>query len=129
MRRAAGLFALLGLWVPLSLSASASSKANKKSFTVPEPVRVQNVTLPPGDYQVSWTQEGSNVPVAIRQGKKTIVTVANASVEPQKNPENSYNVGTNGALELTKRPDGTEVLTKIYFSNLAVTLPAADVTR
>jgi len=126
MPRAVCLFVLLAL-VPLGLSAS--SKSNKKSFTLFEPVQVKNVTLSPGDYQVRWTQMGNNVPVTILQGRKTVVTVPDASVVEQKNLEDTYNVTTNGTLELTKAPNGMESLTKIHFSNVAVTLSPGSVAR
>jgi len=126
MHRAGCLLAILAL-VPLSLSAS--SKSNRKSFTLLEPVQVQNVTLSPGNYQVEWTQMGNNVPVTILQGKKTLITVPNASVVQQNNLEDTYNVTTNGTLELAKAPNGMETLTKIHFSKVAVTLPSASVAR
>jgi len=58
-----------------------------------------------------------------------VVTAANASVVEQKNLENGYNLGTNGTMELVKRPDGTVALAKIYFSKLAVILPTPGVAR
>ena len=126
MKKSAWVIALLTALIPVALWAS--SKTYKKSFTVTDPVQVQNVTLSPGDYQVTWTQMGNNVPVTILQHKKTIVTVANASVVEQKNPESgTYNVTRNGTLEMKKEPNGTEKLTKIDFSNVAVILtPAAS---
>jgi hypothetical protein len=115
MSKLACLLAFLALCIPVSLSAS--SQIYKKSFTVTDPVQVQSVRLAPGDYQVSWMQMGSNVPVTIRRDNKDIVTVPAASVVKEKSPYNS------GALVMTKEPNGTEELTEIEFSKVAVILP------
>jgi hypothetical protein len=65
--------ALVALCIPVSLSAS--SKIHKKGFTVIDPVQVQNVTLSPGHYQVTWMRMGSNVPVTIFRHNNALVTV------------------------------------------------------
>jgi len=114
MYKSACLFALLALLIPASLLAS--TKAYKKSFKVTDPVQVQNVTLSPGHYEVTWMQTGSNVPVTILRDGKEIVTVPAASVVMEKTPYD-------GALDLTIEPNGAEELTKIEFSKLAVILP------
>jgi len=121
VKKSAWVIALLTALIPVALWAS--SKTYKKSFTVTDPVQVQNVMLSPGHYEVTWTQMGSNVPVTILQHKKPIVTVPNASVVEQKNPENgAYN-------ETLKEPNGTEELTKIGFSDVAVILTPARAAR
>lgn len=117
MRKLLCSFAVLVVLLPVSLWAS--SRVNKKGFTVTDPVQVQNVTLLPGHYEVTWTQMGNNVPVTILKGHKTIATLP-ASVVPQSGP---YNEGT---LELRKESNGTEELTKIDFSKIAVILPPAN---
>jgi hypothetical protein len=114
------LSAFLALCIPISLSAS--TKTYKKGFTVVDPVQVQNVTLSPGHYEVTWMRMGSNVPVTILQHSKAIVTVPAASVVEQKTPYDG------GALMLTKEPNGAEELTKIEFSKVAVILPPASPT-
>ena len=50
MRKLVCSFALLGLCIPVSLSAS--SKTWKNGFTVADPVQVQNVMLSPVRYEV-----------------------------------------------------------------------------
>jgi len=101
MRRLMFLFVLLAFYIPVTLSASP--KTYKKSFTIDSPVEVQNVMLSPGHYEVTWTRMGNNVPVTILRDGNPIVTVANASVAEQNNPEGgTYNVSTSGALETAK---------------------------
>jgi hypothetical protein len=128
MRRLMCLFVLLAFCVPASLSAS--TKTYKKGFKIDSPVEVQNVMLAPGHYEVTWTRMGNNVPVTILRDGNPIVTVANASVVEQKNPEGgTYNVNTSGALETAKGPNGANMLTKIDFSNLAIVLAPGSATR
>jgi hypothetical protein len=91
----------------------------QEELHVPDPVQLQNVTLLPGDYEVTWTQMGSNVPLTILKDNKAVATVQ-ASMVKQKGP---YNTGT---LELTKEPNGAEELTRIDFSKVAVILPPAN---
>jgi len=117
MRRAVCLFAILAIWVPVSL---ASSKANKKGFTVTDPVQVQSVVLSPGHYEVSWMQMGSNVPVTIYKGHKALVTIPAASVVNQESPYEG------NAVVTTKEPNGALELTGIEFSRIAVMLPAGS---
>ena len=117
MRKLVCSFALLAL--PMALWAAP--KVNKKSFTVTDPVQVQNVTLSPGTYELTWTQMGSNVPVTILSHHKAIATVP-ASVVSQTGP---YKRGT---LELKKEPNGAEELMEIDFSKVAVILPPANPT-
>ncbi len=127
MRRSMCFAALLALLIPLAVWASPNT--HKKSFTLTAPVQVENVTLSPGNYQVAWTQMGSNVPVAILRHKKTIVTVPGASVVEQKNPESgAENVTTHAVLETAQQPNGLQELTKIDFHNVAVILPARSQT-
>jgi hypothetical protein len=66
---------------------------------------------------VTWMQMGSNVPVTIRRNNKGIVTVPAASVVKEKG------LYSGGALVMTKEPNGTEELTEIEFSKVAVILP------
>ena len=106
----------------MSMSLWASSKTYKKGFEVTEPVQVQNITLPPGHYEVAWTQVGQHVPVTILKNNKAIATVPRASVVEEKTPYSS-------ALELTKEPNGTEELMRIDFSNVAVILPGPQASR
>lgn len=121
MRKTVCFFALLVLLIPAAVWASPNKY--KRSFTVNEPVQVENVTLSPGDYEVTWTQMGSNVPVTILRHNKAIVTVPGASVVEQKNPESgTTNVSTSGTLEVTQQPNGAKELTKIDFNNVAVIL-------
>jgi hypothetical protein len=128
MRKLLCLFALLAFCVPLSLSAS--SRSSRKSFNVISPVEVQNVTLAPGRYEVTWTKMGDNVPVTILHGGKAVVTVANASVVAQPNPEGgTFNVSTAGALETAQGPNGVTMLTKLDFSDVAVILAPAGAAR
>ena len=127
MRRLMCFFLLLAFYIPVSLSASP--KTYKKGFRIDSPVEVQNVMLSPGHYEVTWTR-GNNVPVTILQHEKPIVAVPDASVVKQKNLEaGTYNVATEATLETSKGPTGTETLTKIDFSDLAVILKPAGATR
>jgi len=109
-------FAFFALLVPIL--SWAAPKENKKSFTIADPVQVQNVTLSPGNYEVTWTQMGDNVPVTILKGHKPIATIT-ASVVNQTGP---YKQGT---LELQTQPNGAQELMKIDFSRVAVILPPA----
>jgi len=128
MRRLMCLFLLLAFYIPVSLSASP--KTYKKGFRIDTPVEVQNVMLSPGHYEVAWTQMGNDVRVTILQHGKPIVAVPDASVVKQKNLEaGTYNVATEATLETSKGPTGTETLTKIDFSDLAVILKPAGATR
>jgi hypothetical protein len=128
MRKSVCLVALLAFSIPVSLSAS--SKAHKKSFRIESTLQVQSVTLSPGNYELSWTTVGNNVPVTILHDGKPMVTVANASVLRQANPESgTYNVATNGALETAQGPNGTVLLTKVDFRDIAVILTPASVAR
>ena len=122
MRGLLSSFAVLTLLVPVALWAAP----NKKNFTVSEPVQVQNVRLVPGNYQVSWTQTGNNVPVTILRRHKAIATVSGSVVEAKGS--NEIGPYRNGTLELTKTPNGREELTKIDYSKVAIVLPMTSQT-
>ena len=57
-----------------SVSGWASNKM-KANIKIYEPVHVGSSQLAPGDYNMTWTESGSNAEVTFSQGKKVIATV------------------------------------------------------
>jgi len=60
--------------VLLTVSGWASDKM-KATIQIYEPVHVGSTQLAPGEYRMTWTENGSNAEVTFSQGKKTIATV------------------------------------------------------
>lgn len=58
----------------LSLSAWAGDKM-KAQIQIDQRVQVASVQLAPGQYTMTWTENGSNAEVTFSRGKKVIVTV------------------------------------------------------
>jgi hypothetical protein len=73
------LHAVLGLLVTLMLAPSISAKS-RKSLTVYEKARLNNVVLEPGNYKVEVEENGSAAQVMIYKGNK-VVTKATAQAE------------------------------------------------
>jgi len=117
---------LAGLGVALFFATSAFAQGeNKGKLSLPESVTVEGKQLPPGNYKVQWEGTGPNVEVKILKGKETVATVPARLVAGQtKTLVDSY-----GA---TKQPDGTRVLSAIYFGgknfNLEILQKSAEAT-
>jgi hypothetical protein len=124
------LLAILGATFLFSTSAFAQSE-NKGKLSVPETITVEGKQVPPGDYKVQWEGTGPNVEVKILKGKETVATAPARIVQAQnKASVDSYGVA--------KQPDGSRVLSSIYFGGKTLSLeivqtsaqanPTADAT-
>src|ERR1700755_3292801 len=69
--------------VLLSVSGWASDKMKAK-IQIYDTVQLGSTELAPGEYKMTWTENGSNAEVTFSQGKKVIVTVP-AQVTHERN--------------------------------------------
>lgn len=91
-----------------------ASAANVKSISLPEPAKVGDKVLQPGDYKITWEGSGPTVDVKFQQNGKTIVT-APATVKQEKT---GYEGGT---LDLKgESANDTKTLESISFKHMAL---------
>jgi hypothetical protein len=83
------------LLVLLSVSGWASDKM-KANIQIYDTVQVGSTELAPGEYKMTWTENGSNAEVTFSQGKKVIATVP-AQVTQERSEYNGTAVLTDSA--------------------------------
>lgn len=103
---------LLVLALALGIAPRVLAKDTKKSITLYDAVVVGNVTLQPGDYKLEWQGDGPSVQVSFRHDNKTVAT-APATLQAK---DTSFD----GALTLTRRPSGSQVLSEIDWKKMTL---------
>lgn len=101
--------ALIGAAFLCSIPAFAGNTV-KKSLHLSDTVRVQGVTLSPGNYKVEWNTSGPNVQLTILQGHETVATVSALVVpEPTSNAQDGYGLKADTS-------GNSQILTEIFFT-------------
>ena len=103
---------LFGASLLLATAAFAGEKATVKVY---DDVKVNGKTLTPGNYQLAWEGNGSNVQVSIRQGNNTVATVP-AAVETSNAAPSTSGYSTK------KESDGSKSITSVFFAGKKVSL-------
>ena len=101
-----------------AVSLAFAGSPNKKSIRISEPVVIDGVALPPGDYRVQWTGNGPNVIATFSQGNETYASVP-ATLEMVNSPYD-------GAVAVQPKPSGAGVLLAINWSKLTLSFHRPD---
>ena len=97
--------AVLCLLVALVFGGQALAKG-KKSLTIYEKARVNDVLLEPGDYKVEIAEKGDSADVMIYKGKQLIAT---ANAQPEKHETKADRNSVRFAVEGGKAPKIVEI--------------------
>lgn len=93
---------LLVLALLLATTAFASDRG---SLTLSDTTSVNGTQLQAGNYNLSWTGNGSNVELSIMKGKKVVATTPARMVEmnsPARDSSNVINTNTDGSRSLSE---------------------------
>jgi hypothetical protein len=90
------------------LLATTVFAANKGSLQVMDQVTVNGQSLQPGDYNLKWDGNGSNVQLSILKGSKVVATTPAQVLSLTSSPNNN-------AAVLKNNSDGSKALSEIRF--------------
>ena len=100
MKQCMSKTAVVGLVLAMALSVNTLAKG-KKTLTIYEKSRVNDVVLEPGDYKVEVAESGNSANVMIYKGKQL---VAKAVAQPEKLERKAGRNSVRFALEGDKAP-------------------------
>ena len=100
MKQCISKVAVLAFVLALAVSSDALAKG-RKTLTIYEKARVNDVVLEPGDYKVEVAENGNAADVMIYKGKQL---VAKAAAQPEKLEKKAERNSVRFALEGDKAP-------------------------
>jgi hypothetical protein len=100
MKQCISKLAVLAFVLALAVSSDALAKG-RKTLTIYEKARVNDVVLEPGDYKVEIAENGNAADVMIYKGKQL---VAKAAAQPEKLEKKAERNSVRFALEGDKAP-------------------------
>jgi hypothetical protein len=100
MKQCISKVAVLGFVLAFAVSSDAVAKG-RKTLTIYEKARVNDVVLEPGDYKVEVAENGNATDVMIYKGKQL---VAKAAAQPEKLERKAERNSVRFALEGNKAP-------------------------
>ncbi len=101
MKQCISKVAVLAFVLALAVSSDALAKG-RKTLTIYEKARVNDVVLEPGDYKVEVAENGNAADVMIYKGKQL---VAKAAAQPEKLEKKAERNSVRFALEGDKAPE------------------------
>lgn len=106
--KSAKYFAALAGGALLACAAAFAGPTNKKPLHLYETVVIGGKQLAPGDYQIQWSDSGSDAQVNILRGKDTVATFTAREVPVTADTKEGYSTQT--------AQDGSKTLTQVFFS-------------
>jgi hypothetical protein len=83
------------------LSTPAFAGKNSQTVTVTTALKAGSTTLPPGDYDLTWTGSGPDTQVTFMQRKKVVVTLAAKLIE-ETNKNEELDIDTQSGVNVLK---------------------------